>query len=268
LDARKITIVIIIFSIMTCFDNISFSATAIENNCNYNTFDEILKKIELTSDEIKIKQKWKCFLIESTLFTEDQHQKAIHNLWKTFNQSFVDLNHCEAYLEREQKHYSSSWIEDFRKRFDAEYINKNIKTIAFVIFANHVIDDSKLCREQKMKALYNDFNYSESVKNYVQLFIDFSRTLDVKEIKQVRNQIIAAETYLGDFQYPMQLMLSLSRVKDELFLAAIKTREDLDQNLIDFFSSHSFFKKSYDPMKAIRDLEALVSTESAVLETN
>jgi hypothetical protein len=76
------------------------------------------------------------------------------------------------------------------------------------------------------------------------------------------NKKSTAETYIRNFHYPMQSMLSLSRVKDELFLAVIKTREDLDQDLIDYITSHSFFKNSFDPMKAIRDLEAHVLAES------
>lgn len=259
---KNFAILILTFSIMLCFGNISFAANAIMNNCVSNNSVEVIEQIAFTNKEKDINQKWNDFLKENTRFTESEYIMAIHNLRNIFNKSFSDLNDCIVGLEQEQKQYNSSWVLDLTKQYGVIYLDKNMETIAFIILANHMINDINLCKDQKVKAIYDDFNYTDSVKGYVQLFVDFCNSLKLKEIKLIDIKKSTAETYIRNFHYPMQSMLSLSRVKNELFLAAIKTREDLDQNLVEYITSRPCFKKSYDPMKAIRDLEAHVLTES------
>jgi hypothetical protein len=237
------------------FFNTSLSVVAAEEMSQEEKTPEILKQLVFTEQESETAKKWELYIKERTWFTDEEHHMAIIHSGLDFAASVSYLNDCIDKTEQNKKKYSSEWIKDFQKQFDQAYIKKNMDSITFAISCMYARDNLKCCEEQKKEALYREIIYRQAFEDYIRHLQLFSETLDMKERNKVDERLNVAKTYLDGPPYPLQVLLSPGRGR--LFTTALNTRKDLDPVLIDFFLSHPFFQEPFDPIKAIKDLEAL-----------
>jgi len=210
---------------------------------------EILKQFSLQDCENETAKKWEIYLTEHTWFDDEIHQKAIMEAGLKFASSLLILEDCTKEMERRKDQSDSEWIQDFRKEFDKSYKMKNMDSIRFIITCLSAKNDLNYCKEQKKEALYQEFLYRQALEDYLQLLQDFAATLDTKEREKIEARLQAAGAFLQGPPYPLQVLLSPHR--QLLFPIALASRKDLDPRLLDFFTRNAFFRKPFNPVKAI-----------------
>lgn len=218
---------------------------------------KILKLFAFTSKEETIAKKWDNYLIERTRFCNEEYKLAIHELKSEFDQSYSRLNSCIKNVELSCMHDSLSWLNDFQNKFGTEYIRDNFISIKYVILATAMADNLSPCQEQIKEALYREYRQLDAIKIYVEDFIAFSKSLSKDEKSVLDSRVKAAEAFLAGFAYPLQGLWSYEGLRSSLFTAALKTRKDLNPQVIDFFSHNPGFMKQCLPQKAINALQNL-----------
>jgi len=230
--------------------------TAAESRFELEDTTEILKLFVFTDKEKETGDKWDVFIKERTRFSNTEYQTAIRKLKSEFDQSYANLDKCIRNTEEERDKYSSSWLKDLQDLFGKEYIKKNMASIRFILLA--LPANSFLpCEDHLQEALYREYCYLEGAKDYVHEFLGFSETLDKEGKKKLAGRIMASESYLKSFKYPLHATLSEEGLRDALYAVTLKTRNNLDPSLIDFFTRHTFFRKPFALHKALDDLKAL-----------
>lgn len=246
---------ILFLSLVNCVCATTF-AHASENFIQQMKTTEILKLLAFTDNENEIGKKWEIFLKKrAPRFNNKDYQAAITKLKDDYDRSEENLNACIENSNKESRKYSSSWIEDFKHRFDKNYIVINFDSIRFIMMALWIKNNTSSCEEEAMEAIYREYRQLDAAKYYVKEYLEFCNTLHVDEKKKYSVSISAAESYLNNFEYPLQSILSDDGLKGALFSVAMKTHKDLDPRLTDFFSSHQFFQKHFDLIKAVKELE-------------
>lgn len=218
---------------------------------------EIIKLLAFSNKEDEIGKKWEEFLKERTRrFNHNDYQMAIYKLKSEYDKSYAMLDICIKNTDKKVNQHSSSWAKDFQQQFGKEYIRKNFDSIRFVVIALSMKETFASCEEQAKEAIYREYRYLDSAKNYVKYFIEFYETLNKEEKKKLNIRITATESYLKDFEYPLQSTLSNEGLKDALFSIAL-TQKDIDPQMIYFFVHHPFFMKPFDLVKVLDDLKTL-----------
>jgi hypothetical protein len=255
---EKIPMTFLILLIMCCL-NTSLCAVAAQELNQNDKVQEILNHLVFTGHESVTARKWETYLKESTWFDDTEHQMAVIQPGFEFAAAVSSLSDCISNIENNESIYSSEWIKDFNKQFNAEYISKNFDSVKFIISCIHARNNLKYCEEQKKEALYREIIYRQAFEDYMRHLQSFSETLDTREQKKIVDRLTVAKTYLTGPPYPLQILLSSGR--ERLFAIAIKTRKELDPRLITFFSTHPLFKKPFNPIKAVKDLETLMEND-------
>lgn len=254
---------IFFLSLVNCVCATTF-AHAAESFIQQEKKTEILKLLAFTDNENEIGKKWEIFLKErAPRFNNKDYQAAIAKLKDDYDRSEAILNSCIKNSSKESKKYSSSWINDFKQRFDKKFVLKNFDSIRFVVSALWITNNASSCEEEVKEAIYREYRQLDAAKYYVKEYLEFCNTLNVDEKKKYSVSISAAESYLNNFEYPLQSILSDDGLKGTLFSVAMIKHKDLDPRLIDFFSTHPFFQKPFDPIKAVKELEALAPPQAA-----
>jgi hypothetical protein len=221
---------------------------------------EILKQFSLQDCEYKTAKKWEKYLTEHTWFDDEIHLKAIMETGLKFASSLLILEDCMKEMEHRKDQSDSGWIQDFHKEFDTSYTMKNMDSIRFIITSLSARNEMNYCKEQKKEALYQEILYRQTLEDYLQLLQDFAATLDTKEREKIEARLKAADTFLQGPPYPLKVLLSPHR--QMLFPIALTSRKDLDPRLVEFFTQNAFFRKPFNPLKAVDDLSSgLVSPE-------
>lgn len=249
---------IIYFIPILCCVNTSIYAMAGGENYQDKESQKILKQLIFTDKEGETAKKWEKYLKESTWFDDKAHQMAIIQSGLEFAASITSLNDCINNLEQSKKKYTSEWMKDFQKLFNQDYIIKNMDSIKFVLSCMYAKVNLKYCEQQNKEALYREIIYRQAFEDYIRHLQRFSETLNKKERNEIIESLAVAKTHLQSPPYPLQTLLSYER--ERLFIIALKTREDLDTVLIEFFLNQPFFQKPFDPMKVINELEAFAAT--------
>ena len=220
--------------------------------------NQIINTLVFNNKEDEVGAKWDTYIRELTRrFGNNDYQMAIHKLKLEYDQSYVNLNTCIESTNKVSEQYSTSWTKDFQERFDREYIQKNLDAIRFVVQALAMRNNLASCNEQTKEALYREYRHLDAAQNYVKKFVDFTETLNKEEKKKIGTKIMAVESYLKSFEYPLQSTLSDEGLKDALFSIALKTRKESDPRLIDFFINHPLFMKPFALIKTLDDLKSL-----------
>jgi hypothetical protein len=251
---------VIFFLPIMCCVNTSIYAMAAGVINQDNESHKILNHFIFTDQDIETAKKWENYLKESTWFDDKEHQMAIMQPGLEFAASVTSLNDCINNLEQNKKKNTSEWTKDFQKRFNQAYIKKNTDSIKFVMSCMYAKVNLKYCEEQKKEALYREIIYRQAFEDYIRHLQSFSETLDKKERNKIVERLAVAKTHLGGPPYPLQILLSSER--ERLFIIALNTRKDLDPVLIEFFLTHPFFQKPFDPIKAVTELEALAPPQA------
>lgn len=215
---------------------------------------EILMQLSLVNCENETAIKWETYLAEHTWFDDEIHQKAIMEAGLEFASSLSKLQDCTEKMEHWKDQSNSDWIKDFRKEFGNSYTMKNIDSITFIISCLSARNTLNYCKEQKKEALYQEILYRQALEDYIHLLQNFAETLDTKEREKIEARLQIAGTFLQGPPYPLQVLLAPHR--QILFPIALKNRKDLDPRLVEFFTDNTFFRKPFDPVKAIDDLSS------------
>lgn len=183
---------------------------------------------------------------------------AIHKLKTEGDKYYASFDTCIEKANKETAtNYSSAWSKDLQDRFGKDYIRTHYDSILFVMIALSIGNNIAACEEQEKEALYREYCYLDAAKNYVESFVEFSATLNKDEKNKNRRGIAVAESYLNSFQFPLQSTLTRESLTYTLFSIGLKKREDLDPQLMDFFSGHPLFRRPFALGKAMDDLKAL-----------
>lgn len=253
----RITIFICFTSLVNCLCAATIACAA-ENFIQQEKTTEILKLLAFADNENEIGKKWEMFLKESTpRFNNKDYQAAIAKLKDDYDRSESILSSCFENSSKESKEYSSSWIDDFKKCFDNKYILEKFDSIRFVIIALWITNNTSSCEEEVREAIYREYRQLDAAKYYVKKYLEFCNALNADEKKKYNVSIAAAESYLKNFEYPLQLILSDDGLRGTLFSVATETRQELDPKLLDFFAHQPLFSKPFDLAKVLNDLKAI-----------
>jgi uncharacterized protein YukE len=223
-----------------------------------NKTTEIMALLAFTNKEDEIGKKWEEFLAERNhRFTNKDYQIAIHSLEYEYDQSYAMLNACVENTNKEAKEYSSSWSKDLKKQFGSVYVQNNFETIRFTIVALSMINSIASCEDKVKEAIYREYRYLDATKYYIMEIVEFSEALDEEEKMKSKVSITAANSYLINFEYPLQSIFSGEGLKGALFTMALRTHKDMDPQMIDFFTHRPLFMKPFALVKALNDLKAL-----------
>ncbi|MEN6467055.1 MAG: hypothetical protein ABFD62_17925, partial [Syntrophaceae bacterium] len=110
-------------------------------------------------------------------------------------------------------------------------------------------------------AVYKEIFYTQELRHYAGLFVQFSETLDNATLEKIKGLVSYAKTMTQIPDNILGYIHAYPGVRNQLRLAALQTRKDIDPRLIEFFSKHPFFSKPFEPMKAIRDLKRFEKKE-------
>ncbi len=249
---------ILVCILFTIYLYIPDLASTEEFNIQQDRTSEVMRYLEFPYKEDEIGKNWEIFLNKRTRrFGNKDYQMAIHKLKTEFNKSYASFNACIEKTTKESAEYSSSWANKFQQRFGKEYIHKNFDSIRLVMIALSIENNMASCEEQEKEALYREYRYLDAVKNYIEYFAEFSGTLNKNEKNRIGRGISVAESYLKNFEFPLQSTLSKESLNNALYLRALKTQQALDPQLADFFSGLPIFRKPFALGKALDDLKAL-----------
>jgi len=219
---------------------------------------EVMALLAFDSKEDEIGNKWGEFLKERTRrFNNKDYQIALHNLKSEYDKSYAMLNECVENTNKKAKEYSSSWSKDLKKQFGSVYVQNNFETIRFTIVALSMINSIASCEDKVKEAIYREYRYLDAAKYYIKDFVEFSEALDEEEKMKSKVSITAANSYLINFEYPLQSIFSGEGLKGALFTMALRTHKDMDPQMIDFFTHRPLFMKPFALVKALNDLKAL-----------
>ena len=216
-----------------------------------------MELLKFPDKENEIGEKWDEFLKKRTRrFSNEDYQMAIHELKTEYDQSYEMLNICIKNTNKISEEYSSSWAKNFQQRFGKEYIQKNFDSIRFVMIALSMTNSTAACEEQEKEALYREYRHLDAARNYVEYIEDFYRTLDEEDKKKIEHTKSIAESYLKNFEFPLQSTLSKESLNNALYSFALTRQNNLDPQLIEFFSDQPLFRKPFALGKALDDLKA------------
>lgn len=215
----------------------------------YSILDNLTSLVQ--DDEIDAKLN--SYLAGLTSFSNIEHQLAIKETGIRYYKSIIDLSECIELMNKDQVQPSSKWFEDMKTTFDMKYIQNNVSSIKFIMFAISAINNKKYCEICEKNAIYYEIMYRDILADYMRKLQRFSEGLNDKGRPKINNIIRVINSFLEGPKYPLQVLLS-----DEngtLFSAALKNRKELDPKLVLFFSTHPFFQKTFDPMRTFKELE-------------
>jgi hypothetical protein len=223
---------------------------------------KFFKDLNREAKDAEIGDKWDNYLKEQTTFNNQEHLVVIAKLGAEFAQAMGKLEGCIAESKKEYS-YSSEWLKDFTKDFDEAYIARNLTNIKFVIWCTSLKFDvlTVQCEVFVKDAIYKEIFYIQELRDYAELFVKFSETLDKATLRKIKDLVSYAKTLTQIPDNILGYIHSYPGVRNNLRLAALQSRKDIDPRLIEFFSKHPFFSKPFEPMQAIRDLKTFEKEE-------
>lgn len=254
IPAQRLVFLLLVFSITSVISTLS--CTASETTFKDDETERILNTLVYSDEEQEITNKWNDFLTNRTRFNNNEYLMAIRNFRDCFAQSFSKFEQCVAGNDKERNNYTTSWLTDLQNQFGSGFIFKNMDSIKFILLALPS-NGFQSCKNELKEALYSEYLYLDTAKDYVSEFKEFSDTLPGTDKMKIQKKIVASTEYLDNFTYPLHATLSSDGSREALFAAALKTRKDISPKLIDFFSHHPFFQKPFALQRALHDLDAI-----------
>lgn len=252
--AQRLSFLLLVISITSAISTLS--CTASETAFKDDETERILKTLVYSDDEQELADKWNIFLKNRTRFNHNEYTMVIRYFRDCFAQSFSQFEQCVASNDKERNNYTTSWLTDLQNQFGSEFITKNMDSIKFILLALPS-NGFQSCKNDLKEALYSEYLYLDTAKDYVSVFKKFSDTLPGTDKMKIKKKIDASTEYLDNFIYPLHATLSSDGSREALFAAALKTRKDISPKLIDFFSRHPFFQKPFALQRALHDLDAI-----------
>jgi hypothetical protein len=233
---------------------ISLPAGAADDTLKKEDVNSILNNFVYSDKDSELYNKLNTYLKETTMFDSEEYQMTVKEFGLAYYDSISNLSDCIKEMDIKRTDVSNYWLNDFNRIIDKNYSLKQMENIKFILFAVSSVNNMKYCEEHIKNALYNEIQYREIIADYLRYLQHFSETLDNKNRRKITDRIAVVNSFLEGPPYPLQVLLS--HEKGSLFAIALKTRRDLDKGLVSFFSTHPFFRKPFDPMKAFKELEA------------
>lgn len=253
-------IIFILFSIMVinCICMGTYACSS-EDFIQQQKTTEIMELLDFNGEaDDETFKKWDKYIKERThRFNNGDYQMAINELKFEYDESYKMLNSCIKITDKEAEKYSSTWLKDLQKQFSKKVIDTNIDHIKFIIIAIWMDKSHSSCEDESREALYREYLHLDAAKYYVKEYVEFSETLKAKDKDKIKATISIAKSYLENFEYPLQAILSDGGLKKALFSVSLKTRKDLNPQLIEFLTQHPFFQKPFAIVKTIEDLKTL-----------
>jgi len=221
---------------------------------------ESLKLLASINKDEMIASKWNKFLEEGprlgNRFDNLVHQAALNDLKKRYDGSIENYEGCIRKINQECKK-DSSLIRKLEKKYGYDYVRRNAQSLKVVIFALYMSNSTSVCEDYFKEVLYREYLYLDAVKNYVRIFLEFYETLNSKEKEKLTPVIEAASSFLKEFYYPYQEILSDAGLRSSLYAESLKKTNLLTPEVIDFISNHSEYNKQCLPGESIRILNTM-----------
>jgi hypothetical protein len=217
---------------------------------NMSRFIEDLRKF---AEDSRIQGRWDAYLKQQTLFTNQEHRLVILKLGEEFSQAIGKLEKCTVEIKKE---YNSGWLDDFLKEFDQEYISRNLNTIKFVLMCvSAKAETASICEPFVKDVIYREAFYFQELREYAGHLIKFSQTLDNDTQGKIKSLVEYAKSIKEIPDNIFGYMYAWPGVRNQLRMAALQDRKEIDPRLVEFFSKYPLFSKSFDLMRVVRDLK-------------
>ena len=252
-------IVSIIFTSILLLGFISGSAPtwADDGLLHQDRASESLKLIASINNDEMIASQWNKFLQEGprlgNRFDNSVHQAALNDLKTKYDAAIENYEGCIRQLNQECKK-DSSLIRNLEKKYGYDYVRRNARSLKVVIFALYMGNSITVCEDSLKEVLYREYLYLDAVRNYIRIFVAFSESLNSKEKEKLIPAIEASSSFLKEFYYPYQEILSDTGLRSSLYAESLKKSNLLTPEVMDFITNHSGFNKQCIPGESIRKL--------------
>lgn len=223
-----------------------------------NDFIKVLNlfTIETSSNSTKKYINLKCnqYISNMTRYSLSVNQKAVKNLMGVYCN---DVNKLETCLSDQKKNkLSNRWANDLTMKFGSDNIIKYNDSIKKILEYLYMKQEVESCTSCKKNALYSEFLFMDSLRTYLDLLLEFSKTLSKEENEIIQSDLeICKKLQYTNNSSTLMEMLSGSNDIAARSLAAISLMKGVEYDMMIFMSYHPELSKTFDYFKAIEQLE-------------
>ncbi len=252
--------IILLSILLIAFNSGSTPTWADDGLLHQDRASESLKLIHTINKYEMIASKWNKFLEEGprlgNRFDNSVHQAALNDLKTKYDGAIQNYEGCIIQINQECKK-DTSLIKNLENKYGNDYVRRNAQSLKSVILAFYMSNSVAVCENLFKEVLYREYLYLDAVKNYIRIFMEFYESLNSKEKEKLTPAIESASSFLKEFYYPYQEILSDTGFRSSLYAESLKKSILLTPDVMDFISNHSGFNKQCIPGESIRILNSM-----------
>lgn len=257
---KNIVSIVFLSILLLAFKSGSAPTWADDGLLHQDRASESLKLIASINNDEMIASQWNKFLQEGprlgNRFDNSVHQAALNDLKTKYDGAIENYEGCIRQINQECKK-DSSLIRNLKKKYGVEYVRRNAQALKVVILALYIGNSVSVCEDSLKDVLYREYLYFDAVKNYVRIFMEFYESLNSKEKEKLTPAIEASSSFLKEFYYPYQEILSDAGLRSSLYAESLEKSNLLSPEVMDFITNHSGFNKQCIPGESIRKLNSM-----------
>lgn len=201
---------------------------------------------------------WDQYLNDNASFSAKDYSGMLTYYMNSFNKALVAYSDQIKKLNTLENNYSKEWLEKLKKIYTSKELKSRKSEIREIIIYLKCENDDKFLLETQKDVLFYGLAYFDLQKEYFHHFIEYYASVPEKQKKENKNTYSFIQTYLEMLESEgFNALIALVGFDDLKPLTRSRILSLKKKDIFDLMNKDDFFKRPFDFMKAIDDLNAL-----------